>query len=53
MNFDDGRQLRCGFTAEQGVAVRYVVESGQGGLSVDDELAIPCSEQKAAATSAK
>ena len=53
MNFDDGRQLRCNFTAVQGVAVRYVVESGQVGLSVDDEMAIPCSEQKAAAASVK
>jgi len=35
------------------VAVRYVVESGQGGLSVDDELAIPCSERKATATTTK
>lgn len=47
MNFDDGRSLNCEFTAFQGVAVRYVVESGHGGLSVDDEPAVPCWEERA------
>jgi serine/threonine protein kinase len=42
MNFDDGRSLVCQFVATEGIAVRYVVESGQGGLSVDDELSVPC-----------
>lgn len=47
MNFDDGKALTCRFVAAQGIAVRYVVESGQGGLSVDDELASPCWEERA------
>ena len=49
MNFDDGRALNCRFVAAQGIAVRYVVDRGQGGLSVDDEPSAPCWEERAQA----
>ena len=44
MNFDDGRELLCRFEAMNGMAVRYVVENGQGGISVNDEPTVFCSE---------
>jgi hypothetical protein len=34
--FDDGTSLNCTFQAAPGIAVRYVVDAGNSGLSVDD-----------------
>lgn len=45
--FDDGVSLFCPFTAAEGLAVRYVVERGRGAISVDDGLAIPCTDASA------
>lgn len=42
--FDDGRVLACPFEARDGIAVRYVVERGQGGISIDDGPVVPCTE---------
>ncbi len=44
LTFDDGRTLRCSFEAADGVAARYVVERGVGGVSIDDGPAAPCRE---------
>ncbi|MCO4744793.1 MAG: serine/threonine protein kinase [Proteobacteria bacterium] len=47
--FDSGQVLDCTFTvAEDGMAVRYVVEQGQGALSVDDGTPKACTVTKAA-----
>ncbi len=40
--FDSGQQLTCEFTAADGIAVRYVVQSGAGAISVDDGAASMC-----------
>lgn len=40
--FDDGRHLVCAFEAQDGQAVRYVVERGEGAVSVDDGPAVAC-----------
>lgn len=46
--FDDGRVLTCAFTAKSGTAIRYVVEQGKGGISIDDGPAVLCEEPTAA-----
>lgn len=42
LSSDDGMVWRCGFDAQQGDVVRYVLERGQVGLSIDDGPFIPC-----------
>jgi len=37
-----GAKLRCRFHADDGVAVRYVVDQGRGAITVDDGAAVPC-----------
>ncbi|MCB9664527.1 MAG: serine/threonine protein kinase [Alphaproteobacteria bacterium] len=39
---DDGRTLTCKFEARPGMTVRYVVERGSGGISIDDGPVFPC-----------
>lgn len=46
MYFDDGTSLNCTFTAADGIAVRYVVDAGRAGLSVDDGPIQHCVEVK-------
>ncbi len=45
--FDDGRQLHCSFTAAHGIKVRYVTDAGQGAITIDDGVAVPCVETSA------
>jgi len=47
LNFDDGTALKCSFIASEGIAVRYAVEGGRGGLSLDDEPVSLCVETAA------
>lgn len=43
--FADGRALNCTFEASEGSAVRFVVDAGNEGLSIDDgPIKAPCNE---------
>lgn len=42
--FEDGRAMNCTFQAVEGAAVRFVVDAGKSGLSVNDGPVEPCVE---------
>ncbi len=42
--FKDNRSLNCTFTAGPGVAVRFMVDAGSEGLSVNDGPVQPCTQ---------
>ena len=44
---NDGSQTNCTFVANDGIAVRYVMEGGSGAVSIDDATAMPCIEARA------
>jgi hypothetical protein len=44
LSFEDGRTLACPFQAKTGMAVRFVVERGVGGISIDDGPMLPCKD---------
>lgn len=46
LSFEDGRTLICPFDARDGIIVRYVVERGVGGVTVDDGPVAPCREAR-------
>ena len=48
--FEDGRSMNCTFQAAEGAAVRYVVDAGKAGLSVNDGPVEPCVEVTSQAT---
>ncbi|MCA9570890.1 MAG: serine/threonine protein kinase [Myxococcales bacterium] len=50
MFFQDGRALNCTFQATEGAAVRFVVDAGKAGLSVNDGAVQPCVEVTSKAT---
>ena len=36
LTFEDGRTITCSFYVERPMTIRYVVERGTGGISIDD-----------------
>jgi hypothetical protein len=40
--FEDGRRLSCSLDVRQEMAVRFVVERGEGGVSIDDGPVVRC-----------
>jgi hypothetical protein len=45
LTFDNGNVLTCHFEAKEGETVRYVVDQGKGGLSIDDKTSVACEDE--------
>ncbi len=42
LSFEDGHTITCPFEAKDGEVVRYVMERGEGAISIDDRPVEPC-----------
>ena len=52
LHFVGGSVLACHFDAQEGETVRYVVDKGKGGLSIDDKTSVDCEDEGEASTPA-